>query len=148
MTDPSEPLSDEELQELDRLLLYEVDSDDSMVIDTFDGYLHAIAIGPRLTPKHDAKVWAWTPVAPRIEDQINPCKSDHLINRFLRFTLGPARVDPYWETVTHRGGRHRRRDVGPRLCHRESELGRRKPRSIPQKQGWYERLDMGQDDSS
>ena len=52
MADAFEPLSDEELQELDRILLHEVDSDDSMVIDTFDGYLHAIAIGPTtLHPK-------------------------------------------------------------------------------------------------
>ncbi len=39
------PLSEEELEELDQFLLY-VDNDDSMTLDTLDGFLHAIAIGP------------------------------------------------------------------------------------------------------
>jgi len=34
MADAYEPLSGEEPREFDRFLLYEVDSDDSMVIDT------------------------------------------------------------------------------------------------------------------
>ena len=47
MTNPFEPLSDDELQELDNFLLYEVDCDESMTLDMLDGYLHAIAIGRR-----------------------------------------------------------------------------------------------------
>lgn len=39
------PLSEEELEELDQFLLY-LDNDDSMTLDTLDGFLHAIAIGP------------------------------------------------------------------------------------------------------
>ena len=46
MTDPFSPLSEEELQELDHFMLYEVDNDESMTLDALDGYLHAIAIGP------------------------------------------------------------------------------------------------------
>ena len=39
------PLTDEELDELDGLLL-EVEADQGMTLDTLDGFLHAIAIGP------------------------------------------------------------------------------------------------------
>ena len=46
MTTPVSPLSDDELQELDNFMLYEVACDESMTLDTLDGYLYAIAIGP------------------------------------------------------------------------------------------------------
>ncbi len=46
MSSPFSPLSDDELQEFDNFLLFEVDCDESMTLDTLDGYLHAIAIGP------------------------------------------------------------------------------------------------------
>lgn len=39
------PLSEKELEELDQFLLY-LDNDESMTLDTLDGFLHAIAIGP------------------------------------------------------------------------------------------------------
>lgn len=40
------PLTDAELDELDRLLLYEVTSEEGMTLEILDGYLHALAIGP------------------------------------------------------------------------------------------------------
>jgi uncharacterized protein len=42
----STPLSDEELDELDQFLLSEAVSDEAMLLDTLDGYLTAIVIGP------------------------------------------------------------------------------------------------------
>jgi uncharacterized protein len=42
----STPLSDEELEELDQFMMSEAVSDDAMVLDTLDGYLTAIVIGP------------------------------------------------------------------------------------------------------
>jgi uncharacterized protein len=42
----STPLSDEELEELDQFLMSEAVSDEAMVLDTLDGYLTAIVIGP------------------------------------------------------------------------------------------------------
>jgi len=42
----STPLSDEELDELDRFLMSEAVSDDAMLLDTLDGYLTAIVVGP------------------------------------------------------------------------------------------------------
>jgi uncharacterized protein len=46
------PLANQEPEELDHFLLYEVDADEVMTLDSLDGYLHAIAIGPiTLMPK-------------------------------------------------------------------------------------------------
>ena len=42
----STPLSDEELDELDQFLLSEAVSDEAMTLDTLDGYLTAIVVGP------------------------------------------------------------------------------------------------------
>lgn len=53
-----EALSEEELDELDGLLL-EVDADQGMTLDTLDGFLHAIAIGPEtvMPSRWLPKVW-------------------------------------------------------------------------------------------
>lgn len=40
------PLSDEEMDELDHFLMSEATSDDTMMLDTLDGYLTAIIVGP------------------------------------------------------------------------------------------------------
>ena len=42
----STPLSDEELEELDQFLMSDAVSDEAMLLDTLDGYLTAIVIGP------------------------------------------------------------------------------------------------------
>jgi len=53
-----EPLSEDEQEELDGLLL-EVDADQGMTLDTLDGFLHAIAIGPEtvMPSQWMPKVW-------------------------------------------------------------------------------------------
>lgn len=43
---PFAPLSEDEMHELDHFLLYEVENEEAMMLDTLDGYLHALAIGP------------------------------------------------------------------------------------------------------
>jgi uncharacterized protein len=110
MADAFEPLSDAELQEFNRFLLYEVDSDDSMVIETFDGYLHAIAIGPStLHPKQWLpKVWGMDTMLPPMKsmDQLNSVLSlimRHFNSIISGFESDPREFIPYWETVTHRG---------------------------------------------
>ncbi|MEY4213826.1 MAG: hypothetical protein RL458_2052, partial [Pseudomonadota bacterium] len=40
------PLSSEELDELEAFLMEDRDGPDAMMLDTMDGYLHAVAIGP------------------------------------------------------------------------------------------------------
>ena len=54
------PLSDEELNELDRFLVHELPIEtDSMTLDMLDGYLHALAIGPETVMPSQwlPKVW-------------------------------------------------------------------------------------------
>ena len=69
MHDPFAPLSDSEFDELDHFLLYEVDSDEVMMIDMVDGFLHAIAIGPTtLMPKQWLpKIWGTTDIMPPMD---------------------------------------------------------------------------------
>jgi uncharacterized protein len=103
------PLPDEELEELDQFLLYGVDNDEAMTLDTLDGYLHAIAIGPQtIMPKQWLpKVWgedsAMMPPTDSIE-QLN-----HIMGLVMRhynsiisgFEQSPPLVMPYWNTYEY-----------------------------------------------
>ena len=103
------PLSDTELEELDQFLLYGVDNDEAMTLDTLDGYLHAIAIGPQtVMPKQWLpKVWgedsAMMPPMDSI-DQLN-----HIMGLVMRhynsiisgFEQSPPLVMPYWNTYEY-----------------------------------------------
>lgn len=103
------PLSDTELEELDQFLLYGVDNDEAMTLDTLDGYLHAIAIGPQtVMPKQWLpKVWgedsAMMPPMDSIE-QLN-----HIMGLVMRhynsiisgFEQRPPLVMPYWNTYQY-----------------------------------------------
>lgn len=64
-----EPLTDAEIEELDHFLTYEVESDEVMMIDLLDGYLHAVAIGPvTLHPKQWLpRVWGMGTFMPVME---------------------------------------------------------------------------------
>lgn len=103
------PLSDEKLEELDQFLLYGVDNDEAMTLDTLDGYLHAIAIGPQtiMPSKWLPKVWgensAMMPPMGNI-DQLN-----HIMGLVMRhynsiihgFEHKPPLVAPYWDTYKY-----------------------------------------------
>jgi uncharacterized protein len=103
------PLSDEELEELDQFLLYDVDNDEAMTLDTLDGYLHAIAIGPQIAMPSQwlPKIWgedsAMMPPMDSI-DQLN-----HIMGLVMRhynsiihgFGLRPPFVAPYWDTYQY-----------------------------------------------
>lgn len=103
------PLSDEELEELDQFLLYGVDNDEAMTLDTLDGYLHAIAIGPQtiMPSQWLPKVWgegsAMMPPTDSI-DQLN-----HIMGLVMRlynsiihdFENKPPLVAPYWDTYEY-----------------------------------------------
>ncbi|WP_374352181.1 UPF0149 family protein [Limnohabitans sp.] len=109
LPDMMAPLSDEELEELDQFLLYGVDNDEGMTLDTVDGYLHAIAIGPQtIMPKQWLpKVWgedsAMMPPTDSIE-QLN-----HIMGLVMRhynsiiqgFEHKPPLVAPYWNTCQY-----------------------------------------------
>jgi len=102
-------LSEEELEELDQFLLYGVDNDEAMTLDTLDGYLHAIAIGPQtIMPRQWLpKVWgedsAMMPPMDSME-QLN-----HIMGLVMRhynsiisgFEQSPPMVMPYWNTYQY-----------------------------------------------
>lgn len=106
------PLSDPELDELDKFLLYEVDDEEGMTLDALDGYLHAIAIGPEtIAPRQWLpKVWgqgdAMMPPVDNI-DQLN-----HILGLVMRhfnsiisgFEQSPRLVVPYWGTCKYATG--------------------------------------------
>jgi uncharacterized protein len=56
-------LSDNEVDELDQFLMSDIVSDETMTIDTLDGYLTAIAIGPTMVMPSEwlPAVWGSTP---------------------------------------------------------------------------------------
>lgn len=105
------PLTDEELDELDGLLL-EVDADQGMTLDTLDGFLHAIAIGPEtvLPSRWLPKVWGLEDGAmmPPMEslEQMN-----HLMGLIMRhyngiiwgFEQKPPLMAPVWPTYGYGG---------------------------------------------
>jgi len=101
------PLNEAELQELDRYLLYEVDSDEAMTLDMADGFLHAIAVGP--TTIHPAQ---WLP---KIFGGMPPVKSqdqlNHVIGLIMRHYNGiitglefeTPEMMPVWSTLDYLG---------------------------------------------
>ncbi|MBC2768448.1 UPF0149 family protein [Pusillimonas minor] len=81
-TNTLEPLSEAELAELDKLLLYDIDTDDAMTLDMLDGFLHAIAIGP--TTIHPAK---WLPFALGLGGPMPPKASMAELNRVMDLVM-------------------------------------------------------------
>jgi uncharacterized protein len=106
-----EPLSGEELEELEGLLLT-VDADQGMTLDTLDGFLHAIAIGPEtvMPSRWLPKVWdlddgGMMPPMDSLE-QVN-----HLLGLIMRhynsivggLELSPRVFAPLWPTFGYSG---------------------------------------------
>lgn len=104
------PLTEDELDELDQYLLYGVDSDEAMVIDILDGYLHAIAIAPiTLQPRQ------WLPKVWGTDQMIPPGESVERINHILGLVLrhynsiiaglesDPPDLYTTWATAVYRG---------------------------------------------
>lgn len=103
------PLSDEELQGLEQFLLG-VDADESMTLDTLDGFLHALAIGPEtvMPSRWLPKVWGQDDgnMRPPTDDekQVN-----HLLGLVMRhfnsivfgFGQRPPFVEPLWGTTQY-----------------------------------------------
>jgi uncharacterized protein len=110
-TSPFDPLTEDERQELDDFLLYEVKSDEAMTLDCMDGYLHAIAIGPTsLQPKQ------WLPVIWGETKNLMPPmatieKLNHILGLVMRHFNGiiagleeePCEIYPLWCTQEYRG---------------------------------------------
>jgi uncharacterized protein len=160
MTNPFSPLSDDELQELDNFLLFEVECDESMTMDALDGYLHAIAIGPiTLTPRQ------WMPgIWGEGDSMMPPVESIEKLNRILELIMRlfnsiidgleqrPREIDPLWCTREYRGKEYDDAEgwadgfcEGVKLCQHEwTPL-----LETPQGQAWYRPIGLlGEDDFS
>lgn len=104
-----EPLDDDELDELDRMLLM-VDADQGMTLDTLDGFLHAIAIGPETVMPSQ-----WLPMVWGLDDgsMMPPMDSlqqvNHLMGLIVRhynsiiacLEQKPPVFAPLWPIVQH-----------------------------------------------
>ncbi|WP_157256116.1 UPF0149 family protein [Pelomonas sp. Root1217] len=129
---PFSPLSEDEFDELDHFLLYEVDTDEGMTVDMADGFLHAIAIGPiTLHPRQWLpKIWGTAEMMPPM-DSIE--RLNHVLGLVMRHFNGiiagleadPNEITPRWSIATYTGDEREYDDAegwaygfvqGMRLC--------------------------------
>lgn len=109
-----DPLSDAEIDELDSFLMSDLVSDESMVMDSLDGYLTAIAIGPTtLVPSQWLPgVWgSGEEHAPEFESMAQAQRIFDLIMRHMNGIIGtfehdPDSFDPMFSTMTYPGDPH------------------------------------------
>ncbi|MDD2846638.1 MAG: UPF0149 family protein [Rhodoferax sp.] len=101
------PLSDEELDELNQLLL-DMETEEGMTLDILDGYLHAIAMAPETVPSNQ-----WLPKVWGLEDgaMLPPAEDanqfHHMLVLIVRHYNGilwgldqrPPLLAPLWGTV-------------------------------------------------
>lgn len=158
MNSPFNPLSDDELSELDNFLLVESNCDEGMTMDTLDGYLHAIAIGPvTLMPQR------WMPeIWGEGDSMMPPVDSIEKLNRILELImrlfnsiiagleLQPREIYPLWCTRQFRGKEY---DDAEGWAYGFSEgvnLSKREWMALletPQGQAWYRPIGLlGEDD--
>jgi yecA family protein len=104
------PLTEDELDELDQYLLYGAESDEAMVIDVLDGYLHAIAIAPiTLHPRQWLpKIWGTDQMMPSGEslDRINHILGlvfRHYNSIIANLESNPPELYTTWATTLYRG---------------------------------------------
>jgi len=161
MTTPFSPLSEDEFDELDHFLLYEVDTEEGMTMDMADGFLHAIAIGP--TTLHPRQ---WLPKIWGTEEMMPPMDSIEQLNHMLGLVMRhfnsiiagledqPREISPCWSTMTYAGDEREYDDaegwahgfvVGMRLCWNDWQP----LLSTPQGQAWFRPIALlGEDEFS
>ncbi len=159
MTTPFAPLTDDEFEELDQFLLYDVDTEEGMTIDTMDGFLHAIAMGPTTVSPNQwlPKIWGTTQMMPPMEslEQLN-----HILGLVMRYYNGiiagldadPPEITPCWSVRMFEGQSFDDAEgwahgfvTGMRLCWNDwlPLL------STPQGQAWFRPIALlGEDDYS
>lgn len=152
------PLSNDELNELDKFLLYESNCEEGMTLDTLDGYLHAIAIGPvTLMPKQ------WMPgIWGEGTNMMPPVQSIEMLNRILELIMRlfnsiiagledqPREIYPLWDIREFRGKEYDDAEgwafgfsEGVKLC----KLEWLTLLQTPQGQAWYGPIGLlGEDD--
>ena len=161
MITPFTPLSEDEFNELDHFLLYDVDTEEGMTLDMMDGFLHAIAVAPTtLQPR------LWLPKIWGTKEMMPPMNSMEQLNHMLELVMrhfnsiiaglddDPREISPNWSTVTYAGDEREYDDAemwsfgfveGMRLCWNDW-----KPLlSTPQGQAWFRPIALlGEDEFS
>lgn len=103
------PLSEAELDELDQFLLY-LDEEESMTLETLDGFLHAIAIGPEtlMPSRWLPKIWGQADGGMALlgveADQMERVLSlvmRHFNSIIFGFGQRPPFVEPLWGTMQY-----------------------------------------------
>lgn len=113
MNHPFAPLAEDELDALERFLLYDVESDECMTFDMMDGLMHAVAIGPTTVhPKQWLpRIWGTGQMMPPMAslDQLN-----HILGLVMRhfnsiiagLDAEPREIAPTWATTNYLGRDH------------------------------------------
>jgi len=108
------PLLDEEIDELDKFLLSDATSDETMAMSGLDGYLTAIVIGPQtvMPSLWLPQVWGSTSDdAPEFESAE---QAEHILTLIMRHMNGivwslqhdPDAFDPMFDSFTYPGDEH------------------------------------------
>lgn len=79
------PLSDEEIDELKAFLMEDCDGAEAMMFDTMDGYMHAVATGPKTLKPQQWLPPIWLPRSP----PLRPSRIGHLA---AAGSYGPAKI--------------------------------------------------------
>jgi uncharacterized protein len=103
------PLSVEETYELEQFLMSDLTSDETLMLDSLDGYLTAIAIGPTNLELDDWLAGIWGPQeddAPNFETRE---QAQHILGLILRYYNGiilrlndPDAFEPMFDKVAYR----------------------------------------------
>lgn len=83
-----EPLSDKELDELDAFLLSDATSDETMTLDTLDGYLTAIVVGPTTLVPSRWLPGIWGPGDEHAPEFETTEQAQHIMELILRHMNG------------------------------------------------------------
>ncbi len=118
-TNQLSPLSDDEINELDRFLMSDATSDETMSVDALDGYLTAIVIGPTTL---DFSQWfsgIWGPTKKDAPDFESMEQTQHIINLIIRqmngiisdFENDPDDISPIFMTMVYPDDPHEYTDA-------------------------------------
>ena len=109
MTVLNQSLSEAELVELDEFLGSEANEDTAMDVSTLEGFLTAIAIGPRMVPPSEWLPWVWDLEEGKAEaDFENEAQASQTMSLILRlynsvnttFNTDPASFEPiFWRAI-------------------------------------------------
>jgi len=103
------PLSEDEIDELNRFLTSDATSDETMMIDALDGYLTAIVIGPTTLDFNQWFSGIWGPTKEDAPDFKSMEEAQHIIDLIIRqmngivsdFEDDPDDIAPIFDTVVY-----------------------------------------------